>query len=413
MTQGDGAGFTPPWLFMLCSTKGLQLGVVTVAFPYVAARQGLSIAAIGSVIGLAAFAATVKIIATPLVDLAGSMRGWVAGGALATAILTAALLLVPVRPESTVLIAAIAFAGALAAEIGTIAIYGLIALTVDPRRLGAAASYLQGGFLVCQGLGGGFALWSLTHWGAGVTAAIIGLIELLPAVAMLGMAEPHRQHLSQSLGGRLAAIGGDLIDLARHVRSRYVLIMFATPIGAGGASYLWSGVASEWGASADLVSLVTGTGAAISSAVAALLYGAVADRFDRIDSYLVAGALLVGGALFVLLMPRTPWAFAVTTTTYAFLIGFAYTAFAALQCEAIGTGTAASKGAVLSAIGNLSVAYMPALLGLLHDRGSTTIMLWGEIVLTSAFIIGFALFRPRRRAPTLPAERGTQTEATG
>lgn len=406
MDQAAPTRFTPPALFGLCATKGLTTGIVSVAFPFIAARQGLSMAAIGTVVGLTALAATVKLIATPVVDLGGTMRGWVVGMTLVSAVLTAALLIVPITPATIGPIALLAFAGALTAEIASIAIGGLLALTVDPRRLGAASAYYQGGILVFQGLGGGFALWAATHWGLAVTGAILGLVALLPAVAMLGATEPHRPHLAADFGGRLAAIGRDLAALARVPRSRYVLVAFCTPIGVGGASYLWSGVASDWGASADLVSLATGVGAALVSALGALVYGRVVDRFDRIASFLVSGLVLVGAALLVVLLPRTPFCFAATTLIYAFFMGFSYTAFTALQYETVGSGAAASKGALLNAVGNLPVAYMPALLGLAQTRGSTSAMLWCEIGVTTAFIAGFALLRPRHalaRNPAAPA----------
>jgi hypothetical protein len=126
--------------------------------------------------------------------------------------------------------------------------------------------------------------------------------------------------------------------------------------------------------------------------------------FDKVASLLAAGMLLAIAAVLLAVMPRTPQAFVIGAFFYAPSLGRSYTAFTALLFETIGRGAAASKFCVLNAVGNLGNSYMPVLLGLVHDRQSTTVMLWFETVVTMGFIAAFALIdrAMRSRKPAIP-----------
>lgn len=113
------------------------------------------------------------------------------------------------------------------------------------------------------------------------------------------------------------------------------------------------------------------------------------------SSFLLTGALLVGAAILVAVLPRTPMMFAIGTTIYALLLGCAWTSFTAVQYEVMGKGAAASKYCLLNAIGNLPNSYMPFVLGKVHDASSSTGMLLFDAGVTTAFIVAFALLRGR------------------
>lgn len=366
-------------------------------FPFVAAEHGLSLAAIGAIVATSIAAQSVKIVWTPVVDLVGTLRGWSALGAMTSGALIVALVLIPATPANIGWLMLGAFACNTAAQAASVAAGGLFALTIEQHRLGTASGYFQGGQLVAQGVCGAGGLWLATHVGIGAAAAAFGLASLIPAAATLLIANPGRTVSGERLRDRLAAIGRDVVEMARVPRRRYVMLVFLTPIGVGGSSFLFAAIAPEWHAGADMVALVTGLGAAFASAIGAFLYGRLVDGLDRISSLLMTGVILIAMALLLAVLPRAPLVFAGITMLYAFALGFSYTAFSALQFETVGKGAAASKTCILNALGNVPVSYMPALLGWVHDRGSTSAMLWFEIVLTTVVTIVFALFRPRPR----------------
>jgi MFS family permease len=403
----------PPWIFgAMIVPMGVFNGVLTIIFPYLAAHQGMSVAAIGSVIGAGMLASPLKLLWTPLVDLAWPLRGWVAASAFVCALSIGGLLLAVDGQFSAGLLAGLAFAAGTAVAFSQIATSGLLALAVDEAQLGVASGYLQTGNLVAQGLGGAAGLWLATQMGLKIAAAAIALATLASAFAVLLVPEPERSHFATAISTRIVSIGRDLLELARDRRRLFVIILFATPVGAGAASFLFSGVAGDWHAGAGTVAFATGLGAACASAVGAFLYGRLADRFDRVASLLAAGLLLAIAAAVLAVLPRTPQAFAIGALFYALCLGCSYTAFTALLFETIGRGAAASKFCVLNAVGNLGNFYMPVLLGLVHDRRSTTVMLWFEAVVTMGFIAAFALIERAMRTRK-PASRtvGTALEA--
>jgi MFS family permease len=382
----------PPWTFgVMIAPMGVFNGALTIIFPYLAVHQGMSVAAIGSVIGAGMLASPLKLLWTPLIDLAWPLRGWVAASALACALSIGGLLLAVDWQISAGLLAGLAFAAGTAVAFSQIATSGLLALAVDEAQLGAASGYLQTGNLVAQGVGGAAGLWLATQMGLKAAALAIALATPVSASAVLLVPEPERGHLATAIPTRIVSIGRDLWDMARQRRRLFVIILFATPVGAGAASFLFSGVASDWHAGAGTVAFATGLGAACASAVGAFFYGQLADRFDRVASLLAAGLLLAIAAVLLAILPRTPQAFAIGALFYALCLGCSYTAFTALLFETIGRGAAASKFCVLNAVGNLGNFYMPVLLGLVHDRRSTTVMLWFEAVITLSFIIAFAV----------------------
>jgi len=374
-------------------------------FPFVAAGHGLSLAAIGGIVATAIAAQSVKILWMPVVDLVGTLRKWSALGSMISGVLIVALVMIPATPANVGWLMLTAFACNTAAQAASVAASGLLALTVEEQKLGAASGYFQGGQLVSQGLCGAGGLWLATHVGIGATAAVFGLASLVPAMATLLIADPGRTVSGETLRDRFAAIGRDVVEMARVPRRRYVMLAFLTPIGVGGSSYLFAAIAPEWHAGADMVALVTGLGAAFASAIGAFLYGRFVDGLDRVSSFLMTGVILAAMALLLAVLPRAPLVFASVTMLYAFALGFSYTAFTALQFETVGKGAAASKACILNALGNAPVSYMPALLGWVHDRGSSGAMLWVEIVLTLMVIFAVALFRPR--AHHIPAQAVT------
>lgn len=272
----------------------------------------------------------------------------------------------------------------------------LLVLTVEKPRLSEASGYLQAGSLVIKGLSGAGGLWIATHLGM-TAATIFFAVILVPTwLAVLPIVEPLRQLARVSLKQRVFTIGREVVEMARQSRRRWVMLAFLTPIGVGGASFLWAAIAPQWHAGADAVALATGLGAAGASAVGAFLYGRFIGNLDRVVSFLLTSIVLVLAAMLLAALPRQATFFVAGTLIYSLALGFSWTSFAALQFETVGTGAVASKTALLNAFGNVPLVYMPIVLGFVHDRWSVSAMLVFEVVLTSAVIAAFAALRPGR-----------------
>ena len=405
---------SPPWLFAIVGqASGVTMGFATIVLPYVAVHKGLSVATAALFIGAANLATPLKLVWSPVLDMWWSLKGWLVAGALATTVLVAVLLQVPVNAEGVWLLTALVFVTATAAQVANASMSALLVLTVEKPRLAEASGYLQSGQLVMQGIGAAGGLWIATH--AGITAATVFFAAILVPtwLAVLPIVEPARRLTRISLTQRLKTIGREVVDMAKQPRRRWVMVAFLTPIGVGGASFLWAAVASQWHAGADAVALATGLGAAAASAFGAFVYGRFVGNRDRMASFLFTAIVLVLAAVLLAALPREATYFVIGTLVYSVALGFSWTSFAALQFETVGEGAVASKTALLNAFGNVPLVYMPIVLGLVNDHGSVTAMLLFEAVLTSAFIAVFAAVRPgpsadRPTAAVTCSQGGTQ-----
>ena len=138
------------------------------------------------------------------------------------------------------------------------------------------------------------------------------------------------------------------------------------------------------------------------------MHRALARRFDRFAAYLLTGLLLALVGIAMAGLPRSGEVFIICVLAYAAMMGAGYAAYTAVILQVVGSGAAATKYSAINAFGNLPGFYMPILLGLLHDRFSTLVMLLGEAAISiAALAMIWALARAigwdRRTAAALAA----------
>jgi MFS family permease len=177
-----------------------------------------------------------------------------------------------------------------------------------------------------------------------------------------------------------------------------VVALVMTPIGVGAANNLWSAVAEEWHVSANTVALVTGAAGACVAATGCAIGGWWADRMDRRVVYLASGGILVLIGIVLAFTPRTPALFTGGTLSYTMTVGICNTAFSALIVSTVGREAAASKCAIIAALGNVPISYMTALDGWVHDLSSSGGMLINEAVVCLVLIAVSAVILRRVRA---------------
>jgi nitrate/nitrite transporter NarK len=163
--------------------------------------------------------------------------------------------------------------------------------------------------------------------------------------------------------------------------------LVSCPIGAAGASNLWSAIAPDWHASPDTVALATGLLSSVASFAGCIVGGYMADRVGRWWTYFVSGTFMALVAIVMAVAPRTSFHYSSWVLLYAVSVGMANASFSALVLNAIGRGAASTKYAIMSSIGNVPCVYMTALDGWAYDRWHASGMLNFEAWVSMAFVV--------------------------
>jgi len=99
-----------------------------------------------------------------------------------------------------------------------------------------------------------------------------------------------------------------------------------------------------------------------------------------------AGAGCAVVTIVMALCNYNPTVFIIGVLAYAFATGLCYAAFSATLLFAIGKKSAATRYAVLASLGNVSVVYMTALDGRVHDAYNSKMMLLFESFAALVFV---------------------------
>jgi len=409
---------THPFLFLVLFIPfGAVPGFLTVALAYELSRKGISTADIAVVVGLSYACLVFKWLWAPLVDTLFTRKAWYVGSTLICGLgLWLAGRAAMGEHPSLVGISAALTVSNFTATLLAMAIESLMAATVPDEQRGRAGGWSQAGNLGGQGIGGGLSLWLIQNRGfsdAGSGAAL-GVLCMLCCAALwwiddsrpllkVGSHVEPAGHLG--LAGNLRAIAGDLWALLRSRVGVLALLICLLPIGSGAAQNLWSPIAGEWHASADVVAFVTGAMSGVISALGCLGGGWLCDRLDRRTGYALFGALLALTAVGMALCPRSAGQYVFWTSLYAFVVGLSYAAYCAVVLEAIGRTAAATKFSFLSSVANVPIMLMTFVDGAAAERWGTRGMLWTEAACGMAGIVAFGAvaLATRGAAPALQA----------
>jgi MFS family permease len=397
-------------MFFLLLPYGISAGFVSITLPFFLTRAGFSVAASASIVALGVSANVWLFFWGPIVDLALTPRRWYLLAVVVAAATLFLLGIVPFQQSAIGLLTAMVFISQIAVTFVVLPMGALMAYTVPEEAKGRAAGWYQAGNLGGNGIGGGLGVWLGVHFSKEVAGAALALAMVAAAGAILFAAD-FRVVAGFGFRERMRLTGRDILAMLRSPIPLLTLILVTSPIGAGGMNNIWSAVAPDWHAGAQMVALVTGVLNGIVCAVGCLLGGWIADRFGRWWSYFGFGAALALAAMLMSISPWTPSAYAAGVLVYAFFLGAGYAAFSALVVHAIGRGVASTKYAICQSLGNIPVAYMTAFDGWMHDRHGGVWMLNGEALLAFIFIAGgltalqminAARARRSMEAPVLP-----------
>jgi len=371
--------------FFLVLPTGISAGFVGVTLPFVLTRAGFSVAAAAAIVAVGLSANVWRFLWGPVADLTLSLHRWYWIGLGTCALTLFALSLTPIRPGTGAFLTAMVFISQVAGTLVVLPLGGLMAHTVSEEEKGRASGWYQAGNLGGFGLGGGAGVWLAAHFSSFAAGCVLA-VAMLACASALRFVPDVRPVPGIRLSEKMREIGRDFREL---VRSPIVLLTTALvmcPLGAAGASNLWSAIAPDWHATPNTVALATGVLSSIASFAGCVAGGYMADRLGRWWTYFIAGTFMAVVAIVMAAAPRTPAHYSVWVLSYAISLGMANASFSALVLNAIGRGAAATKYSIMSSLGNVPCVYMTALDGWAYDRWHAAGMLNFEGWLSVAFV---------------------------
>jgi PAT family beta-lactamase induction signal transducer AmpG len=386
---------TPPFaFFFLVLPYGISSGFVSITLPFFLTKAGFSVAAAGAIVAVGVSANLWLFLWGPLADLTLTPKRWYLIGLTTGAGAIFVLSLLPFQQSAAAVLTIMVFVSQIATTLVVLPLGGLMAHTVPDERKGRAAGWYQAGNLGGTGIGGGAGVWLGTHLSKELAGSVLGFAMLLSALALYFASDVRIVSEGATFRARMRLLGRDLLAMIRSAIPLLSLVLVASPIGAGAMNNLWSAVADDWRANANVVALVTGVLNGILSAIGCVVSGWIVDRFGRWLAYFGFGVVLAIVAIVIAIVPRTPLAYEIGVLIYALFVGTNYAAFSAIVVHAIGKGVASTKYAFCQSLGNLPVVYMTALNGWVHDKKGPSWMLMTEaLAAIVCVIIGVIVLR--------------------
>jgi MFS family permease len=396
----------PSTYMVLILPFGVTGGYLTVTVAYLLTQAGVPVERTAALVALSFVPHTWKFAWAPIADTTWTRRRWYVAACFVAALGTFTTGALPATaPGGLAWLSAAVLTTNVAVTFLGMSVESLMAYdTPDPEK-GRAGGWFQAGNLGGTGLGGGVGLLLAQRlpaaWMAG---AVLAVCCLACCVALRGVPEPESAHRERRFGRSLANVWTDLWGVARSRLGTIALVLCFLPLGSGAASGLWAAVAGDWGASANVVAVVTGIVGGIISAIGCLVGGWVCDRMDRKAAYATYGVLQATCAAGMALAPRNPAAFVIFTSLYALITGLTYAGFTAFVLEAMGRGAAATKYNVFASLSNTPIYYMTRVDGWAHGRWGPRGMLWTEAAFgmlgLATFLCVAAALRKRAREVT-------------
>lgn len=390
-----------PMIFApLFAPFGVGSGYVSVTLAYLLGQAGMSVAVIATLIAVNAWPQTVKMLWAPFVDTIGNPKAWYAVGAFSVGLAILFMSIMPKTDAQVPLFMALIAVSSVTSTFISMSAEIFMANQVTPEMRGRASGWSQAGNLGGAGIGGGVGLLLAENlaqpWISGVVIAAFCMACWFATLAL-----PRFVKTTQELNyaGELKEVVRNVWAVARSRIGYLALLIMLLPIGSGGVP--WAAISGEWNTGGNTVAIVNGLAGGLASVLGALVAGFVCDRMDLKRAYSMFGILVGMVAAAMIFFPRTPAVFVVGVLGYQFMVGLAYTGYAAIVLEAIGKKSAATNFNLMAALSNIPIAVMSMVDGYMHDTHGTDAMLLGELAFPAIAIALFWLFvmatSPRRR----------------
>jgi PAT family beta-lactamase induction signal transducer AmpG len=380
--------YAPPWIFGITNLPfGVSGTYAAVAMPFFLRKAGLPIETVAAIGALAFMPAAWQLFWAPVLDLGIRRRSWLILCSGTGAVCLGMSMLLNVRENllayEILMVIGQALVGLVSSCNGA-----LVSTQVDPAQRGKAAGWVNAANLGASALGGGVVLTLANYVSMPAAALALVLLTFLPSLVALLIPEPPPLH--EPLVPHLKNMGREVWRAVSARRGWTGLLFCLSPVGTVALTNLLSAMASDYGASGNMVALVNGYGGGFVTAAGALITGFLIDHVDKRKVYLAAGVLTTICCTGMALAPMNTTTYIVGSLCYLLIAGLAYAAFSAVVYEIVGTAgnTASTLYSVFPAAGNQAIAYTLALDGIGNHRWGTRGLLCTDAALN---MIGVAL----------------------
>ena len=413
---------TPPWVFLFLDFPfGAAVGYLSIAVPFWMERRGFPIDVIAVISAGANTAHAWKLLWIPVLDLGAYRKRWYLAMAAANAALFCVLALLPDPLANLAVFGVLLTVLQAIATTGHAANNALMASTTRFADKGKVGGFAMASNVGSTSLLAGAAILIADRFSPRAAALTMAALVLAGAAFALHIVEPRRGRdaiaraggLARATGRHLREMLGDLWATIRSREGFTGLVICLAPVGCQAMSNLFSGVANDYAASPELVTLANGLGGGVAGALGALLGGVLADRMSRRVAYAASGGLTALCAVAMAAAPLTPATYAWGTFTYLFAGGIAFATWAGMVLEMVGLSAAtATKYALFNAAANLAISYVTWANGFFAARFQRTLGLAparGALLTDAALtFVGIAILLAMvavtRRAPASPPD---------
>jgi PAT family beta-lactamase induction signal transducer AmpG len=338
-------------------TFGLVAGFVITALPFLLSKAGVRVDRIATVSAIAMSPTFWAFLLMPIVDVGFTRRTYAFAFAIASALSLGASLwfFSPVRLS---LFTALVLLAELAIVLQSGAVYGWISEFVSDAERGRVGGWINAANLGGGALGAMAVMWSAARLPFRTLGMMIAVAAVLSTLFLLRFPPPADPQLGlrQILGGTFRSV----VQTSRQPQVLTGFLLFLAPVSCVAAINLFASLGNEFHASPQWVVWTTGAGAAVTSAIGAIVGGYIADRVDRGVLYIVGGTLAGLCALWMAFTPHIQATFTAGVLAYNCMAGVCYAAFSALGLQLVGirNPTAATQLALFAAASNGAIVYM-------------------------------------------------------
>ena len=399
-------------LSLLYFAQGLPFGFIEVAMLAWLAQNGVSAAAIGSVLAALALPWTFKLAYGFIMDRyaflhMGRRRPWIIIGQLGLVAAFAAMAIANPSPAQIGLIASIAFFIGLSSATQDVAVDGLAVDILPEDEIEKANGYMFGGQALGMAAGGGVGGFLIAYYSLAAAAMTMAVLVATILILVILLRERPGERLlpwtagqasQRNLDIHLGAFMPIIRNLFRVMFTRQTLILMPAMVAVCGATGIFLGLAPLFSANIldwekSTYSGWASTASLVAGLAAIFLFGHAASWLGARRSFILCAAATAAIALAMLAL-KSEWSSSVVfiCSIFAFKAMFVLRGVTggALSMRLCAPAVAATQFAVFMAIANLGRAMGSASLGWLDSLGGIPAM-FAAIAVCSLTAAGFAL----------------------
>lgn len=360
----------PIWMMgMTNASFGLTGGFCAVVIPDLLAAHGISAGKIATIAAFILSPGFWAFLIAPMLDVWLSRRTY----ALIFGSITAmAIALTVANAGNPHIVEAVMLPGFLAANLYQGAVGGWMGSLVNKHQDSELGIWFSVSNLGAGGLMMVAAGELLHHFRANIAALVLAVLVLLPMLFFLAIPSPGPDRcLARESFTRFWA---EVASLLRQRQVILALLLFLLPAASFALTNVLGGTGKDFAASAREVSVLAGVGSTIAGLIGSFLLFPLARRITLRPLYLGIGVVGAFFTLSLILLPHTPWAFAIAITGENLFQALAFSAANAIDFEVIGPNNplAATLFTLLISANNLPIVYMQYIDGRGYDRGGLT-----------------------------------------